>query len=81
LLRFWVFLQVTALPTADRKVKRGGSHYGSPHALWISRRRVNPRAASHVARGGDATRHRIPNAQKSSSHHSCSCRGPSLQFL
>jgi hypothetical protein len=39
-------LQVTALLTADRRVKREGSHYESPHALWISRRRVNPRAAS-----------------------------------
>jgi hypothetical protein len=39
-------LQVTALLTADRRVKREGSHYGSPHALWISRWRVNPRSAS-----------------------------------
>jgi hypothetical protein len=40
-------LQVTALLTADRRVKREGSHYESPHALWISRRRVSPRAASY----------------------------------
>jgi len=26
--------------------EREGSHYGPPHAFWISRRRVNPRAAS-----------------------------------
>jgi hypothetical protein len=43
---FWVFLQVTALLTADRRLKREGRHYGSPQALWISRRRVNPRTAT-----------------------------------
>jgi hypothetical protein len=29
----------------------------------------------------EETRRHIPDAQKSSSHRSCSCRGPSLQFL
>jgi hypothetical protein len=46
LVAFLGVLQVTALLIADRRVKREGSHYKSPHALWISRRRVNPRAAS-----------------------------------
>jgi len=38
-------------PRSQTCSKRGGSHYGSPHVLWISRRRVNPRAASDAARG------------------------------
>ena len=46
LVAFLGVLQVTALLIADMRVKREGSHYKSPHALWISRRRVNPRAAS-----------------------------------
>jgi len=32
----------------------GGRHYSTPHAVWISRRRVNPRAASGGGAWGDA---------------------------
>jgi len=40
LVAFLGVLQVMALLTTDRRVKREGSHYRTPQALWISRRRV-----------------------------------------
>jgi len=46
LVVFLGVLQVMALLTTDRRVKREGSHYRTPQALWISRRRVNPSPAS-----------------------------------
>jgi hypothetical protein len=43
----WCFLGFAGdgVLTGSRKVKMGGRHYSTPHAVWISRRRVGRRAA------------------------------------
>jgi len=62
-------LQVTVKATTGREEKRGGNRSRPPLSAWVFA----------VAR--EPTHRHCSNAQKPSSHCSCSYKRPSLQFL